>query len=132
MKQKARALTLIACAGALAALPVWAGDQQPNAAVGSAAVKGGIDKETGQLRRLNADEERELSLSKKPEVAAELNKRLGIPTVTVVHAPRADGTQMVEIGLDQLDFLVVQTDAAGKPVVQHRSDAASSQLPEEK
>ena len=129
MKQNAKGLTLIACAGALAALPVLAGET-PTAI--SAAVKGGVDKETGQLRRLNADEERELSLSKKPEVAAELNKRLGIPTVTVVHAPRADGTQMVEIGLDQLDFLVVQTDADGKPVVQHRSSASSTQLPEEK
>ena len=130
MKQNAKGLTLIACAGALAALPALAGETPT--AIGSAAVKGGIDKETGQLRRLNADEERELSLSKKPEVAAELNKRLGIPTVTVVHAPRADGTQMIEIGLDQLDFLVVQTDADGKPVVQHRSNASATQLPEEK
>lgn len=132
MKQKTTALTLIVCAGALAVLPVLADERQPTAGVGAAAIKGGVDKETGQLRRLNAEEERELSLNQKPEVANELHKRLGIPTVTVVHAPRADGTQMVEIGLDQLDFLLVQTDADGKPVVQHRSDDTSSKQPEEK
>lgn len=130
MKQNAKGLTLIACVGALAALPILASEQ--TAAVANAAVKGGIDKETGQLRRLSAEEERELNLSKKPEVAAVLNERLGIPTVTVVHAPRADGTQMVELGLDQLDFLVVQTDANGKPRVQHRSGTASAHQPEEK
>ena len=130
IKMKAAVLPVV-CIAVLLALPTMAGEnKKPDVKVG-AAMKGGVDKETGRLRHLTDEEEQILS-QQNPDIAAELSKRLGMPEVSVVHEPLANGMTMVQIGLDQLDYLVVSTDADGKPVVAHHSTEQSSAAQEEK
>lgn len=96
------------------------------------AMKAGIDKETGRMRRLTREEEAELSAAGGLS-GTELMIRLGMPETTVVMPPAADGTVAARLGIDSFDFLVVETDGQGELRVTHQSLADQvAASPEEK
>jgi hypothetical protein len=73
-----------------------------------AAIKAAIDKDSGRLRPLSADEQQALH---EHSVSARLNAGLGSPTVTISKTGVGD-TERAELGLAVLDELVVHERAA--------------------
>jgi len=100
-----------------------------DANVAAAGLKVAVDKD-GKVRQFTAEDEQALNLNK-PETMSLLSKRLSAPKVSVVRKLKG-GTTMAEIGLDQVDYLVVKADDTGVPQVLHRSNAQQNVLAEEK
>ncbi len=117
MKQNKSMATLIV--GACLALAALADDSTNTTTSPQANLKVATDKD-GKVRQFTDEDEKALN-SKKAETATLLSKRLNAPKVTVVRQLKG-GTTMAEIGLDQVDYLVVKTDDNGVPMMVHRSE----------
>lgn len=100
---------------------VSAADQPKNSKVAPVSAMKVVTDKQGNVRRFEPTDEAALS-GQKLQVGKNLSARLSIPKVTQVQAAK-NGATMVEIGLDEYDYLVVTQGDQGKPVVTHQSSA---------
>jgi len=84
------------------------------------SMKAAIDEETGKLRALTKEEEAALAQAGSVS-GTQLSVKLGMPKISVVLPPAADGTLRVRLGTDSFDQLVATTDESGNLKVTHQS-----------
>lgn len=130
MKHEIRMLALAMSLGAITVAHAADTAKKPREISKQAAVKVSVDQKTGRIAEFNPNDPA-FSSVKRADVADVLSKRLSVPKVTVIKTAKTGG-DMMEIGLDEMDFLVATVDENGKPVVTHRSSVNHTVTAEEK
>jgi hypothetical protein len=128
MKHNIKWLVLASSLAAVGA--VSAADQKNNQKVNTSSAMKVVTDQQGKVRVFEAADEASIS-GQKLRVSKELSARLSIPKVTAAQAGKS-GATMIEIGLDEFDYLVVNSDEHGQPVVTHRSSADQAVVAETK